>query len=131
MENHKIETPCGHFFWVEEQQILRVNYIHDTDLEGTKQHISMLKEYLKKHNIPMPALAISDASQIKNSVKKEIRDYLSSEALLPICKASALLVNSGISKTVGNFFLTFSQPSYPTKIFTNEKKALEWLQSFS
>lgn len=77
----------------------------------------------------MPVLAISDASQIKTIVAKDIRDYLASEEIVPICKASALLVGSGISKMVGNLFLTFSRPLFPTKIFTNEAKALEWLQT--
>lgn len=44
---NKIETPCGELFWVEEQQILRVNYIHETDLEGTKQHVSLVKNLFR------------------------------------------------------------------------------------
>lgn len=129
MYRDKIETPCGNFFWVEEHQILRVNYIYNTDLKGTKQHIHMLKKYLIQNKLPSPALAISDANQITDSVKKDVRDYLASEELLSICKASALLVNSGISKAIGNLYLTFSKPRFPTKLFTNEQKALEWLQT--
>ncbi len=33
-------------------------------------------------------------------------------------------------KIVGNFFLKFDKPARPTKIFTKEEEAVEWLKQF-
>ena len=42
-------------------------------------------------------------------------------------KAAALLVDSLGVKILGNFYLNFNKPVVPTKMFSSEKKAIEWL----
>ena len=75
----------------------------------------------------LPARLLFDISAIK-SPKKEVRDYLGSGELDKYTKASAIIANSVIEKILGNLFLTFTRPKWPTKIFTDETAALAWLQ---
>ncbi len=41
-----------------------------------------------------------------------------------------LYLFSPISSMIGNFFIRISKPLVPTKIFTDEAKAKEWLKQF-
>ncbi|MEP1033167.1 hypothetical protein [Ekhidna sp.] len=61
------------------------------------------------------------------STSKDARDYLANEGN-ELVVASALLVNSSVTKMIGNFFITVSKPKKPTKIFTDESRAIEWLE---
>ncbi len=41
-----------------------------------------------------------------------------------------MLIKSPVSKIVGNFYIQFSKPTIPTRLFTEEKKAIAWLTQF-
>jgi hypothetical protein len=45
--------------------------------------------------------------------------------------AVALIVDTPLSRMLGNFFLTVSKPLYPTRLFDNEASAVAWLQAFA
>ena len=61
--------------------------------------------------------------------KKEVRDYAAQNPK-DYHLAIALVTGSGLSKIVANLYLKFSNPSTPTKLFTDEGKAIEWLKGF-
>ncbi len=44
--------------------------------------------------------------------------------------AIALLIGSPLSRVIGNFFIGFNKSPMPTKLFTSEPEALEWLKEF-
>jgi hypothetical protein len=44
--------------------------------------------------------------------------------------AVAILVESPLSRAIGNFFLGLSKLEMPARLFTSESKAFEWLRSF-
>lgn len=91
-------------------------------LEDAKKHMSICKSFAGEF-APLPLLA--DIRNVKRS-SKEVRDYINKNADNLISKV-AVLVNSGLPKIIGNMFLSFAKPDYPTRIFTNKQKALEWL----
>lgn len=64
------------------------------------------------------------------SIDKSARDYFASEEGTRGVSAAALVLKSSFSKLLGNFILKVSRPSQPARIFTNEKRALEWLQQY-
>jgi hypothetical protein len=101
-------------------------YPMEATLEQAKQHIAMLKEELKDY-LPLPALI--NIKDMKTS-KKEVRDYMSGDELNSMIIATALITGSGLSKILGNLFLSFSKPQFPTKLFSEEEKAAEWLQQY-
>jgi len=45
-------------------------------------------------------------------------------------KADAFVLLSLPQKILGNAFLKFQTPSIPTKFFSSEKKAIEWLKQY-
>ena len=59
----------------------------------------------------------------------EGRDY-AGEVTPKIIKALALITNSAISRMIANVFLTLKKPPYPTKMFTSEANAREWLRKY-
>lgn len=63
------------------------------------------------------------------SISKDAREYLATEGARNI-KAGALIIDSALSKMVGNIFLTINKPAVPTKLFTNELEAKEWLKKY-
>jgi hypothetical protein len=62
------------------------------------------------------------------SMSREARQYMAGESTAEVAKAQALLVDSGFSRIIGNFMLGLNKPPYPTKMFTSEKSALDWLK---
>lgn len=64
------------------------------------------------------------------SISKEARDHFSMQGRSPGIVAIAMLIKSPGSRIIGNFFITLSKPVVPTKLFTEEEKAIKWLQQF-
>jgi hypothetical protein len=60
---------------------------------------------------------------------KEIRDYSAAE-LPKITKALAMISESALGKMIANLFFGLKPPPYPTKMFSNEKDAKEWLKQY-
>ena len=61
--------------------------------------------------------------------KREDREFLAEE-LAKVMKALALVSNSALGKMVANLFFNLKPPPYPTKMFTNEHEAREWLRQY-
>ena len=74
-------------------------------------------------------LVYVDMSNIK-SVSYEARNYLKTDEASLKVKAIAYKIQSKVSTIIGNFLNYVNKPDYPTKLFTNEEKAIEWLKSF-
>jgi hypothetical protein len=71
-----------------------------------------------------------DISQVK-SMNKQARDYYANSDKRDGAElAIALLVKSALGRVIGNFFVGLNKSSLPTRLFTNEKEALDWLATF-
>ena len=64
------------------------------------------------------------------SISSEAREYYAGDKASQVLLACALLIGNPISKLIGNFFLTLHKPRMPTRLFTDEETALEWLEGF-
>ncbi|QCR22277.1 hypothetical protein [Pontibacter sp. SGAir0037] len=69
-----------------------------------------------------------DITNVKHSTK-EARDYLANEGN-ELVLASAILINSPVIKMTANFFIMVNKPRNPTRMFTDKKSAVEWLEQF-
>ncbi|MEJ8803304.1 DUF7793 family protein [Pontibacter sp. H249] len=69
-----------------------------------------------------------DITRIKQSTK-DARDYLANEGN-DLVSASAILVGSPMLKMSANFFIMVNKPQNPTRLFTDRKSALEWLEKY-
>lgn len=67
-----------------------------------------------------------------SGIDKDARDLLSSEKGRVGVLAAAILTDSVFTTFMANFFLTVTlvRPKLPTKLFTNEEKAIEWLEGY-
>lgn len=63
-------------------------------------------------------------------IKKDARAFIERQNNSDIHIAKAILVSSLISKYLMKFFINIESPKFPQKIFTSEKKAIDWLKTF-
>lgn len=64
------------------------------------------------------------------SVTPEARKYMAGVGAI-LVKAGAMITGSLLNRTIGNIFLTIDKPSVPSKLFTDEQKARQWLQQYA
>jgi len=62
-------------------------------------------------------------------VTKEAREYFAKEGAEYIT-AGAFIVGSIFTEMMGNIFIYINKPNIPTRLFTDEKAAEEWLRKF-
>ena len=60
----------------------------------------------------------------------EARAYIATPESDPFASAEAYVIQSFSQKLVGNVYLSFNKPARPTRLFTSEEKAIEWLKTF-
>lgn len=61
---------------------------------------------------------------------KEARDYLASEEGCRGFSAAAFCIDSVIKNVIISLYLYLNKPVVPTRIFNDERKALEWLHTY-
>jgi hypothetical protein len=62
------------------------------------------------------------------STTSEFRQLSASKEYTDLRLALAIVTNSMATKIIGNFFIKVNKPASPTKLFSNEKQAFEWLK---
>lgn len=100
-----------------------------SELEET---VELTKEMVKKmgemvNYKPVPVLARHEDFAIPG---KANRDYWAAKESCPYSKADAFIIGSFAMKLISNFYLRFNKPERPTRMFTDEKEAIEWLKTF-
>jgi len=70
-----------------------------------------------------------DARQIK-SISKEARDNFSIKNRPTNINSFAVIIDSPLSRIIGNFFMGLNKPSVPAKLFNNEQDAISWLNKY-
>lgn len=65
------------------------------------------------------------------SITPQARAYFSARDRETDINAFAFLIHSTFQRMVGNIFIQFNNPPIPTRLFTDENAALEWLRSFT
>jgi hypothetical protein len=107
--------------------IFHVRYNAETiTLEAAKKWVAEVK---REFADVLPAPTISDISNQK-TFAKEVRDYMASSEVLDMMTAGALVAGSVVARVVGNFFLMFSKPPIPAKLFSDEASARKWLEQY-
>lgn len=64
------------------------------------------------------------------AIDKDARAYLSSDEVSKHQSACALIIESNLSRLIGNFFLGLNKTKFPTKLFTDVQSAELWLKEF-
>ena len=75
-----------------------------------------------------PFVTLVDARNIRSNISHEARDFFAkNEKIARIRKGQAIVVNNLHTKIIANFYMKFHKPENPVKIFSNYKKAENWL----
>jgi hypothetical protein len=61
-----------------------------------------------------------------SETSREARDLLASEEAAAVFCAIAVLVRSPVARTIMNFFVRFSSPPFPVRMFTAPNEARAW-----
>ena len=83
--------------------------------------------------------SFTDQKQVKvlvkqlglKGIKKDARSYLSSDEAVEGILAAAILSKNAFERHLANFFvgITVIRPKVPTRLFSDEKEALAWLET--
>lgn len=112
-------------FWIE-KGILFFEYKPNTaiDLEVAMRVVADRIAFQNERQLPV----FCDTRGIV-SIDKATRDYLAKSGSL-LAKAVALIGSENVSMTMSTFYLEINKPSVPTRIFTVEQEAMDYLKSF-
>ena len=64
-----------------------------------------------------------------DGMTREARQYFAGPETAKVESAAALLIKSPLTRAIGNFFLGFNKPLFPTRLFTSTEEALLWLKT--
>lgn len=113
-------------FWIAEG-ILYFTYKADTALDYKSAQAVVTDRIHFQNEKSYPILC--DIRGIVTT-NKAARDYLAKSGSI-LTQAVGLLVDEKVLHTIGTFYLQISKPTVPTKIFTTETAALEFLNTYA
>lgn len=64
------------------------------------------------------------------SISREARHYYAGQEAAASASAVALIVDTPVSKVLGNFYLGLSNPILPSRLFSSKDDALAWLKGY-
>jgi hypothetical protein len=64
----------------------------------------------------------------RGNITPEARTQFACQEYTDVRIGAAIVTNSIANKIIGNFFIKFNKPASPTRIFSNESAAIEWLR---
>lgn len=74
-----------------------------------------------------PYTVLIDLRRIR-SMNREARQHVVRPETVKQIMAVALLIESPVSRVIGNLFLGLNRAPYPTRLFTAETDAFDWLR---
>lgn len=107
--------------------IVWVIYGENARITADKARIIVSERLKVTNGISRPTLA---DCRNGTSIDKASRAIFASEDAMKNVTAGALLFNNPIHRMFINAYLWFDKPPLPTAVFTDEKKAIEWLQLY-
>lgn len=98
------------------------------DIEfGIEDLIQVVEEARKLGARKLPVLTICPDTTSTNA---DLLSYLSKNENNPYSAADAFVISSTSHSILANFYMKVNKPQRPTKFFSKEVDALEWLKQF-
>lgn len=112
--------------WMDEN-LLCARYINDLHmtLEIAKSCVRARLLFSKGESFAL----LIDMRGIK-SVTPDARKYMAGVGAI-LVKAGAMITGSPLNRTIGNIFLAIDKPPVPSRLFTDEQKARQWLRHYT
>ena len=115
------------FIWLGEDGILRSKCKPNAELSLEDAKAAIAEVSILCNGIARPILV--DLAGTK-SIHRDARNYFAGPETIEVECAAALLVGSPIARAIGNFFIGINKATVPSRLFTSEQEALDWLQQF-
>lgn len=115
-------------YWKDAEGILHGEAVVNAEhgLEDCKEQLTLQRTMIEDGH-PLPFLM--DIRHARK-VTREARVFYAGSEAAEVLAATALLIGSPISRAIANFFLGMNKPKMPTRLFTSESEALEWLRQY-
>jgi hypothetical protein len=113
--------------WLDEDGILRIVAFPglEDSLEDARRNVAASVKLAAGKRRPI----LIDMRVMKTQ-SREVRAYYNGPESRKVLHAIAILVDSPMSRMIGNFFLGFNRTDVPTRLFKSEDEALAWLKGF-
>ncbi len=112
--------------WIGEHDIIFQDWKPESRIELLDSRETL--EAIRTLGQGKPVLLSVDIKNVK-SATREARAFGAEEEYSRHIKAVAMWTNSKIGRIIGNFFIRFNRPPYPSKIFDTAAEAQQWLKS--
>jgi hypothetical protein len=76
-----------------------------------------------------PYILLSDA-RVHLNITSEARSLAADKKTSPNLRANAVVVNNLAVRLTANFFVRFNQPHFKYRVFTDMRKAVDWLLKY-
>ena len=123
--NNEITTSSHKILQLDDGIVKLICFTRDETIEKAREALDAFKIISEGKKNPL----LADIRQQK-SISREARMFYSGKEFTDKVTALAFVVESTISKVLANFFLGLNKPPYPTRLFTNEDEATEWLKTY-
>jgi hypothetical protein len=123
----KITTRTAELSYDPNSRILRIKILEGAEIEiaDALQNYEATQVLTKDDRF----LVLVDG-RVSLSVSREARAFAAQTKNDEKSIASAFIITSTANKLIGNFYINVNKPTIPTKIFSTEEKAIEWLEGF-
>ncbi len=110
--------------WMGDDGIARtkVKLNSEVTVDDARENSKVVNGFYIDEKFPL----LIDARGIK-SITREARSFFTTNGRDTNTMAFAILIDSSVSRVIGNFFLGINKPAVPTKLFLNENTAVQWL----
>ncbi len=130
MKELRAETTTQKLYWDSENEIVWGELFADLTTEAAARENVDAQESVRDSVNKEKTRVLIDMGNV-SEISKEARDYFANERTAAVQRATALLIRSPVSRVIGNFFMGLNKPICPTRLFTDDQKAIEWLHTFS
>ncbi len=114
-------------FELHDDGVVHQNYVTVNTVVELADSIETFETF-RKLTDGAPALLLADITNVK-SATAEARAYAETEEFAAAVQALAMVTGSMFGRVVGNFFMRVNKPKFPTRLFNERAKALEWLHT--
>lgn len=109
-----------------DDNIFRVLVKNDVelDLDDLDKNYFFFKEHIPAEKVPFLIIFSKGATTVKGA-----NERFTEKGRLSIKSKEAFVIETLPHRIMANFYIRFTKPNHPTKIFSNELDALKWLRN--
>lgn len=113
--------------WLGDDGIVRIMHFPGAEVSLEDARATMDAYLQIRDGASRPLLV---GTQGMKALDRGARALYASEESARVATAVGLIVDTSVSRVLGNFYLGLSKPHIPSRLFNDEAEALDWLKRF-